>query len=119
MSEAVEQMLRRHEIATALRPHKILHQPLVHPKDKRLVQDSSGVVYATPCNDFPMVYIIEYKTHMEQLERVKYTRARRKESFTEFHRLVLKDNVTSENHTINWDGVGYMPSTVTGLPTSS
>ena len=38
VSEAVEHMLRRHGIATLVRPHKILHQLLVHPKNKRSVR---------------------------------------------------------------------------------
>ena len=47
--EAVELTLRRHGIATAVRPYKTLRQLLVHPKDKRLVEESAGVVYSFPC----------------------------------------------------------------------
>ena len=42
---------------------------------------------------------------MEQLEGIKYTRARRKESLMEIHKSVLPDHVASKNHTIDWDGV--------------
>ena len=42
---------------------------------------------------------------MEQLEGVKYTRARRKESLTEILWSVLTDHVVSKNHTIGWDSV--------------
>ena len=51
VSEAVEQTLRRPGIATAVRPCKALHQFLVHPKDKRSVQESTGVVHSIPCKD--------------------------------------------------------------------
>ena len=33
------------------------------------------------------------------------TRVRRKESLTEIHQSALTDNVTSKNHTIDWEGV--------------
>ena len=56
VSEAVARTLRRHGIATAVRPHKILRQLLVNPKDKRSVQESAVVVYSIPCKDCPMVY---------------------------------------------------------------
>ena len=41
VSEEVEHTLRRHGIATAVRPHKTLRQRLVHPKDKRSAQESA------------------------------------------------------------------------------
>ena len=59
MSEVVEWMLRRHGTATAVRPHKTLCPLLVHPKNKRSVQDIATVVYSISCKDCPMVYIGE------------------------------------------------------------
>ena len=108
--------LRTHGIATAVRPYKTLHRVLVYPKDKRSVQKSTGVVYSIPCKDCPTVYIgetgrrfemrqKEHKQDLKQLEGVKYTRARGKESLTEIHQLALMDNIASNNHTINWEGV--------------
>ena len=47
----------------------------------------------------------EHKKDLKQLEGVKYTRARRKESLTEIHQSALTDHVMSKNHTINWEGV--------------
>ena len=66
-----------------------LCQCLVHPKDKKSVQESAGVVYSIPFKDCPMVYIgetgrmfevrqKEHKKDLKRLEGVKYTRARRK-----------------------------------------
>ena len=55
-----------------------------------------------------MVYIGETGRRFEvrqkdlnQLEGIKYTRARRKESLTEIHQLAQADDVASKNHTIN------------------
>ena len=47
----------------------------------------------------------EHKEDLKQLEGVKYTRARRKESLTEIHQSVLMDYVAIKNHTIGWEGV--------------
>ena len=84
----MEWALRRHRISTAVRPYKTLLQCLVHPKDKRTVQESAGVVYSIPCKDCPMVYIgemdrrfevrqKEHKKDLKQPEGVKYTSATR------------------------------------------
>ena len=47
----------------------------------------------------------EHKKDVKQLEEVKYSRARRKESLTEIHQSALTDHVVSKNHTIDWEGV--------------
>ena len=47
----------------------------------------------------------EHKKDLKQLEGLKYTRARRKESLTEIHQLALTDHVASKNHTIDGEGV--------------
>ena len=54
--KGVPEAVERHEIATTVRPYKTLCQCLVHPKDKRSVQESAGVVYSIPYKDCPMVY---------------------------------------------------------------
>ena len=46
----------------------------------------------------------EHKKDVKQLEEVKYTRARRKESLTEIHQSALIDQVVSKN-TVDWEGV--------------
>ena len=43
----------------------------------------------------------EHKKDLKQLEGVKYTRARRKESLTEIHQSALMDHVASKNHMID------------------
>ena len=47
----------------------------------------------------------EHKKDLKQLEGVKYTRARSKESLTDIHQSALTDHVASKNHTIDWEGV--------------
>ena len=47
----------------------------------------------------------EHKKDLKQLEGVKYTRGKRKESLTEIHQSALMDDVASKNHTINREGV--------------
>ena len=48
---------------------------------------------------------MEHKKDMDQLEGVKYTRARRTSSLMEIHQLVLTDHFVYNNHTINRDCV--------------
>ena len=35
VSEALQRALKRHGVVTSMKPHKILKQLIVHPKDKR------------------------------------------------------------------------------------
>ena len=116
LSETLQRVFRRHGVATTLRPHKTLKQMLVHPKDKREPRDTSGVVYQIPCSDCSKVYTGETarrygtreKEHVrdgKEVEGVKYTRSRRKESVTELHKSAITDHVGQTNHVINWDGV--------------
>ena len=47
----------------------------------------------------------EHTKDLKQLEVIKYTRARRKESFVEIHKSALTDHITSKNHTVNCEDV--------------
>ena len=89
-------------------------EQILHPKDKRLVQGSAGIVYSIQCKDCPMVYIgetgrrfevrqKEHKKDLKQPEGVKYTRARRKESLMEIHQSALMDHITRKKHMIDWE----------------
>ena len=46
----------------------------------------------------------EHEKDLKQLEGVKYTRARKKESLIEIHQLALTDHVANKNHMIDWEG---------------
>ena len=116
VSEALMRVLRRHDVSVAMKPHLTLKRLLVHPKDKRAPQETAGVVYQVPCGDCPKVYTgetgrrygvreKEHKKDVDSLRELKFTRARRKESETEFHQSALTDHVAQSNHTIAWDKV--------------
>ena len=96
VTDKISRIFRKHNISTAFKPHKTLRSILVHPKDKICKEERCGVVYAIPCRNCDFVYIGEtsrqLKTrvaeHREEVEKVTSnlinTRARRKESTTEF-----------------------------------
>ena len=80
----------------------------------RSPQDTAGVVYQIPCRDCDKVYVgetgrrygareKEHQKDVASISDIKYTRARRKESATEFHQSALMDHVAQSNHTIDWD----------------
>ena len=45
------------------------------------------------------------KKDLKQLEVVKYTKARRKESLMEIHKSAQMEHFASKNHTTDWEGV--------------
>ncbi|XP_072176490.1 uncharacterized protein [Diadema setosum] len=48
ISEALQRIYQKYDISTAFRPRKKLKNILVHPKDKRSIDDQSGVVHQIP-----------------------------------------------------------------------
>ena len=119
VSEALKRSFRRYGVAAAMKPHHTLRQLLVHLKDKRTPQHMAGVVYSIPCTDFLNMYVgetdrqykVREKEHMNdvsQLEGVKYTRARTKESQIEVYQSVLTDQEGSCNHTVDWEKVRFL-----------
>ena len=114
VSEALERVYKKHNISTAMKPHTTLRNRLVHPKDKRDIKESCGVVYQIPCKDCSKVYIgetgrqfgIRQKEHQVEATEVSeqhYTRAQRKRSETLLHKSAISDHVERLNHTIDWD----------------
>ena len=78
------------------------------------MKDTAGVVYSIPCKDCLKVYIREterrfgvretkHRKDMEQLEGVKFTQARKKESLLEIHQSAFMDHASRENYTIDCD----------------
>ena len=47
----------------------------------------------------------EHRKDLKQLDGVKYTRTKKKESLMEIHQSVLTDHVESKNHMIDCKGV--------------
>ena len=53
-------------------------------------------------------YRVKQKEHMKdvnQIEGVKFTRVRKKESQTKVHQSALIDHIGSWNHTVDWEKV--------------
>ena len=49
MSECIHRNLLKSKIASAFRPMNTIRQLLIHPKDKRELDENSEVVYKIPC----------------------------------------------------------------------
>ena len=118
LSEALSRMFHRHGVAISMKPHLTIKRMLVHPKDKRSLQENSGMVYQIPCKDCPKVYTgeterrygVREKEHqwdVNSLKDIKYTRARKKDSLSELHPSAITDHVAQSNHTIDWEGVKF------------
>ena len=96
-----------------MRPLSKLRGMLVHPKDNRSPEDSTGVVYQIPCRDCDKVYIgetgrkfgvrkTEHQQEAESLGKAYFTRAKKKEAGLTQNKSAISDHVAQENHTIEW-----------------
>ncbi|XP_072039403.1 uncharacterized protein [Amphiura filiformis] len=115
LSEKLKRIFWKHKIATAMKPHNTIKSLLVHPKDKRETNQMCEVVYNIDCKGCETSYIgetgrafgtrlKEHQKDAEKAENKKYTRARRKESTTEFNKSAITDHVAADNHVIDWEG---------------
>ena len=55
----MNRVLRNHHVFTGIRPHQILRNMLVHPKDKQELENKCEVVYKIPCKGCDKVYVGE------------------------------------------------------------
>ncbi|XP_072172336.1 uncharacterized protein [Diadema setosum] len=112
-SEALQRIYQKYHISTAFRPHKKLRNILVHPKDKRSIDDQAGVVYQIPCGNCERSYIgetarkfgtrkNEHKLEVDTVSASYYTRGKKKEPTSHMHKSAINGHVASENHHINW-----------------
>ena len=75
VTEPVQRILKHHDIASAVRPHKNLRQILVHPTYK--VEDTckTDCVYQIPCKTCNMCYIGEtgrtFGTRLDEYKKKK------------------------------------------------
>ena len=58
-SEAISRTFRKYNVRTAMKPVNTVKNLLVHPKDKRDLEDTSGVIYRIPCASCNASYIGE------------------------------------------------------------
>ena len=113
ISEALQRIFKKYNVATTMRPLSTLRSMLVHPKDKISLEDSTGVVYQIPWKDCDKVYVgetgskfgvrkAEHKQEAETLQKAHFTRSKKKEAETTYNKSASSDHVAQENHTIEW-----------------
>ena len=97
-----------------MKPHTTIKNMLVHPKDKRELEDKSGVIYKIPCASCEQTYIGEtgrnfgyrFKEHKKAVEFVTakkvFTRSQRKTSQSEINKSAITDHAVINNHIIDW-----------------
>ena len=71
----VQRIIKYHDIASAVRPHRDLTPILVHPKDKVVDKHKTDCVYQIPCKTCNMCYIGEtgrtFNTRLEEQKKLK------------------------------------------------
>ena len=83
-TEAIQWVLKQHNIITAVRPNTTLRKLLVSPKDKVPRDKQCGVVYGVPCHNCSKTYvgetgrqlgtrIEEHRKEVEELSNAAYT----------------------------------------------
>ncbi len=116
LSESVGRVMRKHRIATAMKPHTTMKQLLVHPKDKSEIEEVGELVYEIPCKSCDASYVGEtgrlFKNrlheHKQEAEAVeesrRFTRSERKKSETVINKSAITDHMSRKNHIIDWEG---------------
>ena len=86
-----KQIFNRYIVATTMCPLSKQRCMLVHPKDKRSLEDSTGVVCQIPCKYCNKVYVgetgrkfgvrkAEHKQEAETLQKAHFTSSKKKEA---------------------------------------
>ena len=115
VSERIQRVFIKHNIATAMRPYNTLKNNLVHPKDKRETAQTCDCIYEIPCKNCNKSYVgktgtafgTRLKEHMKDAEKVnsrRYTWASKKDSVEEVHKSAVTDHIAEQNHVIDWEG---------------
>ncbi|XP_072051972.1 uncharacterized protein [Amphiura filiformis] len=110
-----------------MRPTNTLKSLLVHPKDKKDIEQTSDVVYNIPCKGCDKSYVgetgrqfgtrlKEHKKDSETIAERKFTRANRKESTSEQHKSAITDHIAQENHVIEWEGAKFVAKSYKDKP---
>jgi hypothetical protein len=115
VSEPLQRVFRKHNIATASRPHMTLRKLLVHPKDKVDDIAKTDCVYKIPCKSCEQVYIgetgrtlgtrlEEHKKDAESARDRRFTRGQRREAENEENKSAVTDHINRNNCVIDWEG---------------
>ena len=114
LTERLQRIFKKHQVNTAVKPHRTLRQILVHPKDKRESTKTGNCIYEIPCQNCDHSYIGEtarlfekrlgeHKAAVKKVEEKKFTRSERKASEAEQTKSAISDHVGRQNHEIDWD----------------
>ena len=112
-SEALQRIFRKYDVKTALKPVSKIRNFVVHPKDKRSVEDNTGVIYRVPCGNCSKAYVgetsrkfgtrkREHKQEVESILDKHFTRGSKESASSKLHKSAISDHVAKENHFINW-----------------
>ena len=114
-SEALARIFKRYHVQTVMKPYQKLRQALVHPKDKRPLEDTVDAIYRIPCKQCPKAYIgetgrrlgtrlSEHKRAVQKVENVAFTRSQRQVAAdTVNYSSALADHASQTNHVIDFD----------------
>ena len=115
VTEPVQRILKHHDIASAVRPHRNLREIFVHPKDKVEDKHKTDCVYQIPCKTCNICYIGEtgitfgtrLEEHIKEVEIVtsrRFTRGARECSTNVEHKSAITDFADRHNCVIDWEG---------------
>ena len=114
ISEGLARVFKRHKVQTTMKPCQSLRQALVHPKDKRPLEDTTDAVYRIPCKQCPKAYVGEsgrrlgtrLKEHQRDVRKVDdaaFTRSQRQAAADVRNQSAIADHASQCNHVIDWD----------------
>ncbi len=112
--ESFSRVIKKHNVSTAMRPHITVRSLAVHPKDKKSMDQTTGIAYKILYTDCGNAYIGETRRmfqtrkeyHKEESDEAclkHYTRGNRKRSEKEFNESAITDHVSQNNHTMSWE----------------
>lgn len=119
VSETVARVLRKHNVAVAMRPVRTLKRLLIHPKDKQDKEEITECVYKIPCSNCDKKYIgetgrklgVRLKEHRSEVEAKctkAFTRSQHVSNLAERNKSALTDHAVQENHVIDWAGASIL-----------
>ena len=114
VTDTIQRMLKKHNIASAVRPHTTMRKILVHPKDQIKKEHKCGVIYEVPCKNCNQTYVgetgrqlgVRLNEHRKETEIEsggRYTRSQRRASEKEWKKSAITEHACRKNHVIDWD----------------
>ncbi len=114
ISESFSRVLKKHNVSTAMSLHMTVSSWVVHPKEKKSMDQTTGIVYKITCSDCDKAYIgetsrmfenrtEEHKEESDEVSLKHYTRGNRKRSEKDFNKSAITDSNYKNNHTMSWE----------------